>query len=459
MNFEKTGARWIWKNNRTDAVNQFVTFQQKFYIDKDSVSRLYICCDTNYIVKINGVFVETGQYLSYPTKKYYDDIDISKFVFHGFNTIEITVFYQGISTSCYCKGRPGLIYFIKCDERIIPNDEVMCIDGCGYLEGEQPMISAQLGPSLSYDATIEKNGEFYPAVKLPFSEILTYNIAKRPIKKLNCTELSQSMLVACGNYKYTKNGNTAQKMQTSLLSPVSKREYMVDADIKVSNGNTYLVFDLGEEISGFFECDFISQCEFNMDIAYGEHLQDLRVRSSIGDRNFAFSYKAKVGENKFTHYFRRIAGRYIQIHIGDISGMVNIHYIGIRKACYPIAEKTVSFISDSLDKKIYSVCVNTLRQCMHEHYEDTPWREQSLYASDSRNQALIGYSVFGNYGFAKASIDLLRISLRDDGFLDLCAPSDIPITIPCFSFIWIISVCEYVEYSSDIKYCSGQVKL
>lgn len=41
---------------------------------------------------------------------------------------------------------------------------------------------------------------------------------------------------------------------------------------------------------------------------------------------------------------------------------------------------------------------------MHEHYEDYPWREQALYAFDSRNQALYGYYAFGNYDFAAGRV-------------------------------------------------------
>lgn len=49
---------------------------------------------------------------------------------------------------------------------------------------------------------------------------------------------------------------------------------------------------------------------------------------------------------------------------------------------------------DKLLQKIYDVSVYTLKCCMHEHYEDCPWREQALYTMDSRNQMLCGYYAF-----------------------------------------------------------------
>ena len=52
---------------------------------------------------------------------------------------------------------------------------------------------------------------------------------------------------------------------------------------------------------------------------------------------------------------------------------------------------------------------------MHEHYEDTPWREQAFYVADSRNQALCGYYAFGEYRFPAACFELYDI-VRIDHF-------------------------------------------
>lgn len=86
---------------------------------------------------------------------------------------------------------------------------------------------------------------------------------------------------------------------------------------------------------------------------------------------------------------------------------------------------------------------------MHEHYEDCPWREQALYALDSRNQIVCGYYAFGEYQFPRASLLLLSKSLREDGLLNICAPSDLELTIPSFSLHYFTEVLEYTEYSGD----------
>ena len=98
--------------------------------------------------------------------------------------------------------------------------------------------------------------------------------------------------------------------------------------------------------------------------------------------------------------FRRIAGRYMEVFC-DMP--VEIGYIGIRPVFYPVKLQKRTF-ADPLMQRIYDVSVDTLRMCMHEHYEDCPWREQALYALDSRNQMLCGYYAFKGHEFQRSSL-------------------------------------------------------
>ena len=107
----------------------------------------------------------------------------------------------------------------------------------------------------------------------------------------------------------------------------------------------------------------------------------------------------------FANYMLRIAGRYLEVFTAY---PIEINYMGIFPQIYEVEEK-LYHISDKLDSEIYSICINTLRLCMMEHYVDTPWREQCLYAFDSRNQMLCGYRAFeeGNSEYARANLLLI----------------------------------------------------
>ena len=464
LDFHKLGSRWIWDENGDDKINQYLGFRKEFELDSDEKFLLHICADTNYAAWLNGELLDFGGFLAYPSDKYYDTLDVTTQLKRGKNVLCVLAYYQGVNSSCYAKGTPGLIFALTSESRTISNEGTLICKGSGYLEGEIPLVSIQLGPAFEYDARLEldwraenpQSGLFQPAMELEFSEYLPKVLKERPVEKLDISEFCEGKLVAQGYFEYSNSYQTpSQDMQYAAMAHAKRDEVINNGQI--AERDVYLLYDFGEEIAGHVEFDIEAETGTQIDIACGEHLDDLRVCAFLGGRNFGFRYTAKEGENKFISLFRRAAGRYLQVNIHNSGKKCKVNSIGLRTANYPLAKVKPIKSSDSLHRAIDEVCVRTLALCMHEHYEDTPWREQCLYAADSRTQALCGYYMFedGNRKFAKASFDLLGSSLKEDGFLDICAPSVVPITIPHFSFMWIVAVCEYVFFSGEIE--AGEV--
>lgn len=111
--------------------------------------------------------------------------------------------------------------------------------------------------------------------------------------------------------------------------------------------------------------------------------------------------------------------------------------------------------ADRLFNKIYEVGIHTLRLCMHEHYEDTPWREQGLYGMDSRMQALCGYYAFGDYSFPIASYERLGEGSDEEGYTEICAPARFFITIPSFSMAWVMEIGDWLMHTGDTSRAAG----
>lgn len=141
---------------------------------------------------------------------------------------------------------------------------------------------------------------------------------------------------------------------------------------------------------------------------------------------------------------RRLAGRYIEI---EYSSPLRVRYAGLRPVVYPL-DKIERRFENELHQRIYDTCAYTLECCMHEHYEDCPWREQALYSLDSRNQMLCGYIAFGEYKYARYNIILLAKSLHN-GILKITSPTDTELPIPFFSLTFVQQVYEYVKFSGD----------
>lgn len=450
MNFKDINSSWIWRDSSHEP-NQYVTFKQSLNLTSTE-ALLYISCDTTYAAYLNEKLVGFGQYLSTPEHKYYDVLSLADAAICGENKLIIEVYYQGTPSSCYAGGTPGLIYAIKTPEGYITNEDVLCRKTRGYKEGNIFAITKQLGPSFEYNAS-ELSQFWNDAECFEFSKNLPFSLRRRPVKKLVANTRTDFMPIAAGEFIIKEDShNPAKRIYEAYNSPYNynKLEQLRTTDYTIINDNTYIIIDLGGETAGYFNLELESAEDVRIDVGYGEHLIDGRVRTQIGERSFAFTYYTKSGINSYVNYFRRLGGKYLQLNFSGVKKPIKLKYAGLIKAEYPVEEAKAPTLTDTLDKKIYSAAVKTLKLCMHEHFEDTPWREQSLYTLDARNQTLFGYSAFKeNHDFVKASIELMSASTRDDGLFKITAPNSSNRTIPSFTIVWLIWVAEYIIQTSD----------
>ncbi len=461
-------SKWLWNSRYNQAVNTYLDFYETFKIEAPAETyTLYISADANYAVYVNGVLAAFGQYADYENYKVYDTIDLSGFFRAGENELKVTVHGRGRNFSTYRMGQPGVIYSLFADDAlfIISSDETeMALNPC-YTSGEIDIVTGQLGFSYAYDAT--KEG-LKPERRGAEVISKTTELRPRPIKKLTFEENKRAEILSQGIFVDTKKEGLTMG-QRVLHAFLSMRDFGEMTDLPAptmlprADGVTfhgerfdtgadgvYFVMDMGEECAGVFSIDIEVPHDTDIYIGYGEHLDDLRPRSYVGTRNFALRYRAKAGRNTFVGPFLRLGLRYLQLNV--YADTCTVYYAGIRETNYPLDHTPTFHCADHLHNKIYEISIRTLELCMHEHYEDCPWREQSLYSMDSRNQMLCGYYTFGEYTFARESIRLMALSLREDGMLELCSPAVVSITIPSFTAIFITQLEEYLRFSGDTDF-------
>lgn len=404
-------SKWIWVSGETSPDTHAEFFSPFIYNGELSVCS--ISCDSDYELYINGEFVSSNQYGDYESYKSYDQIDITKYLKKGENTIAVHVWYWGESTMRYISATAGLIFeIVENNQTILVSDEnVLSRISKTYLSGNRKIITPQLGFTIFYDAT--KEDKWKRERQLDFTKSIVVekncNFVRRPVLKSDFLQLEIAK-------EYCFNGKNR-------------------------------VFDLGEEKVGLISFSFYSSEEQDVIVCWGEDLQDGKVRRIIESRDFSFYYHAKKGYNTFTERMLRFGLRYLQF---DCQKNVEFIEVGIIPQVYPVVEKQVK-IDNKLDKKIYDLCVRTLKLCMMEHYVDCPWREQCLYAFDSRNQMLCGYFAFegGNTEYAKANLLLMSKDKREDGLLSICFPCGADLTIPSFSLYYIRALYEYLKFTGD----------
>ena len=397
---------------------------------------LYLSVYSLYSVYINGHFVDCGQYPGYEDYQVYNELDITPYLLNGKNELLLTQYVGGIDCATSRIQFPGVIFTIWQDENCILNSSVDCLSRINpfYLHGEMERVTYQIGYIFKYDACQHETAWSKSVLAKKEKQLF-----ERPIKKLILDPEVQGTLKAQGVFVDSIHNNDVGKiMHTSFLAHRDKEELLtIDSSCMLWNtlakspaDGVYFILDMETENVGYLFLDFEVPDECDVLIGYGEHLEDMRVRSYVEERNFCGYYHAKPGRNRFFHPFLRMGLRYLQIHIYSKTG--KLYHAGIRPTYYPLDIKECN-LQDALHRKIYEVGVRTLQHCMHEHYEDCPWREQALYTFDSRIQMLCGYHAFEEYEFPKASLRLMLHSLRKDGTLELCAPGKVAITIPSFT--------------------------
>ena len=426
-------SKWIWASD-AGLPDEYADFKAEFENTGGTLT-LEISADTDYSVYVNGILSAFGQYPDYPDRKIYDTVDLTGKAVNGKNELLIVGYHAGENFQTHIKREAGIRFELLIDGKpvLVSNENIKSRIDPYYVSHVESKITNQLGFTFAYDATAEETD---------YSKSVITNTAKgemypRPIKKLDLLDRVPSKLVKSGTFMLNGGERAADRMQNAILF-----------EGKGGKDGEFYIFDFGSEQTGLCEIDFDLEKECKAELGWGEHLTDGRCRTAV--RNFAVEIKGEKGNNHILNPMRRFGGRYFQIFV---YGKSKVNYLGIRPTPYPITEKPFS-LQNELDDKIYKTCINTLRHCMHEHYEDCPWREQALYVLDSRNQMLCGYYAFEETDFAKASLQLITQGMRPDGILDLCYPSGVVIAIPSFSLAFFTQMKEYLDYTEDVNFIS-----
>ena len=491
-----SSGSWIWSSGAENTLpDSYGAFRRKFDLQK-LPEKLFICiaADSDFSLYVNGSIVPGNQFSDYPHSKSYTCFDVTSLVRQGSNCIAVLVHYIGDDFLRDIKGYPGLWAVIHDGREILETTSSgwLCRPAPGFRSGEQIKFTVQLGFCATFDAREEDADswifEDYDDSNWQHAQDVTEDydrtLTERPLPCLTDRPYQPAELVQTGFlFRLPEQAETPSAQMysdylrempiTDVLDPGLLDTYIQHFEVysvlqkcvflpdgsglpfkfrapedKTANGY-YVIVDLGRETTGFIGFDVSCSAGTVIDYALGEHLNSGKVRSRIGNRNLSDRYICREGVNRFQLRTRRCAGRYLELHFTEAQNPPEIRFAGVAEQSYPLENETVFSCPDPLRMRTYSIAVDTLKNCMHEHYEDCPWREQALYAYDSRNQALYGYHVWGNYRFAEVSFDLLAKSMRPDGFLALTAPGEFYITIPNFCLAWISEVYEYYWYSGD----------
>jgi alpha-L-rhamnosidase len=451
-------AQWIWVEKDVNKIHQYACFRRKFELKQPVQGQLLVAANWDFIVYLNGEELGRGQFPDYPAHKTYIVIDLEK-LRAGTNVLAFLVYNSGEDFFATLKAPAGLLAQLSfADKQIVTDSSWKCHLHHAFCSGIMPKVNAQLGFTTNYDTRCEENWTAldYDDSQWNFATVNSAYIPTlklRPLPSIPLGERAKSNIVKCGWFNRKKEtASFAEMVSSDLYRFVPQNELVQNSklcQIPENFNGAMLIADLGKEQVGFIEVELIAESGTVVDISHGEHLEDGIVRASVGGRNFTDRLICKKGKNAYHLPFRRMGGRYLQLNLTNISGNIEITYIGLRKWDLPLPEAAGFECDYPSAAKLREVGLHTMRMCMHDHYEDCPWREQGLYSYDSRNQMIFGYYAWGNYRFAETSLNLLGNGFSSDGHLNLCAPTHRSVIIPVFSYVWFSALYENYLYSGQ----------
>jgi alpha-L-rhamnosidase len=213
-------------------------------------------------------------------------------------------------------------------------------------------------------------------------------------------------------------------------------------------GDVELVYDLGEQVIGFYDFEIEADAGAIVDIYSLEYITpEGTIQHSFGNRN-GMRYICNKGWNRFTSTKRR-SGRYVFITLRNFFNPIMFRKFRVISSTYPVEMQGSFRCSDQRLQRIWDISARTLKLCMEDTFTDCPLYEQTHWVGDARNESLFAYPVFGATDIGKRCIRLTAQSLERYPITGCQVPSSWDCLLPTWSFLWGISVSDYYNFSAD----------
>lgn len=491
---------------REDGKNRWFLFRRNFELGfLPETAAVDLTVDGRYKLWVNGKRAGRGPSRSSPLFKRYDTIDIASLLQPGTNALAVLVHCYGVDAAFHetvrgmwqpTFGEGGLwIRGSAGPERLdsdaqwrcIQSDawqplELRCNNGLGFLESldgrrlpegwtepgfddsawdqAQPMISGGGGPE-SFFGGIETR---------PFPTLIPRGIPQlaesdaRPIRVVSVHGVVPDPSLPIERRAYAECLTDAGDI-TVMDVPGNGSETVVATG---PDRDTMILFDMGAIVTG---CPYVV-----MEGAAGGEIIELAVSEKLpGEWNeggpardaritpdphlgldvHLARYHASSGAQRF-EAFEWSAVRWLQLTIRDAPAGITIREVGVRTQYYPVEQRGSFRCSDPLLGRLWEVGAYTLRQCMHDAWEDCPGREQRQWLGDATVENLVAIAAFGNDA-APLNAKFLRQaaeSQRPDGLTQMFAPGDHRhdgLLIPDWTLQWILNAGDHFEHFGDLE--------
>ncbi len=496
---------------RPNEKNRWFLFRKTVRLDAaPSRARFSITVDGRYILYVNGVRQGRGPVRCSPLFQRYDDYDLARALAPGENVIAVLVHTYGVDTAFYetTKGMwqptfgdgglwtDGAAHTVAGAVSLSTDAGWRCLQSDAWTQ-DTPQSNHSLGfiedfdaagmPDGWTDARFDDSGwdEAQPMLSGGRGPESTYGgLETRPFPILlpRGIPMLEERKVAAGRVVWTRGLIPDPEL------PFHRRcyeEVFVEAPggavrneadlLRLEGGNAVIrtepdrdvtiLLDFGKIMTGrpWFEIE--ARGGEIIEIACAEGLPDEwepggpgpnsrpTPKPWLGADAHLFRYRAKPGVQAFER-FEWCAIRWMQLTVRDAPDGVVFRGLGANLANYPVEERGRFSSSDPVLDKLWATGAYTLRQCMHDAWEDCPSREQRQWLGDVTVENLAGWAAFGPSVAPLTAKFLAQAaeSQRPDGLTQMFAPGDHKtdgLLIPDWTLQWILAAGDHWRYAGD----------
>lgn len=440
----------LWKKSKVYPGREIISayFCRSFFLEeeKDALS-LYIGAQDQFKLWVNGQAVLAGPCRGDRFRTYYDTLDIAPYVKKGKNilAVEVVAYPQNPKDAhqigpnyCYPGNEPLLAVESDCLPLSEPAAWHVQVNRSRRWEYSYPLLLGAMERVTAAEVpegwnTEEAVWESFPAACSrgeghvnAYGELRSRWLQERPIPLL------------------TRKEGCFFNAQTLTVPPQSTKK---------------LVFDAGRITTAYFRLQVCGGAGARVRITYAESYKtadkngklhkDVRDDASGVIEGCADEYTA-AGRDAVYEPFLFRTFRFVEVQVTTADAAAEVAPLPYIETTYPLKARAEISSKQRWMEELWDISINTLRNCMHDTYEDCPYYEQLQYAMDTRLEILFTYMLSGDTRLARRAIEDFAFSRMPDGLLQSRYPSNAVQVIPGFSLYWILMLEDYFWQTGDL---------
>jgi len=445
-------AQWIWHPPQEDMDNFHLLLRQELLLDSTPEQAIcWVSANSIYELYINGRCVGRGPSPSYPKWQYFDCYEVGEFLKQGPNVIAAHCYNFGPTMESVLRQDPGPGGFLF--QLDIEGQTVLVSDsswGVLHDPSQQQRTEPISGHRGGFKEVCDANGEVTGWQQAEFDDSAWQPahvlgvVGCEPWENLIPREIPplRRERILPRDVFYHTCGRTYGAQRYDVSAPEALRQDDDSCTVVEPLRPDFapsLIVDFGVNTFGYYEIEIADSAGGTIEISYGESLN-----LTLVDR-----FIMRPGPQTYRPFERR-GGRYLMLTFRDCPGPVKLRRVVCYRQSYPVEYRGQFRCSDELLNRVWEIGRYTVQMCMQDHYEDCPWREQTLYCGDLAVGALLSYYAFGTQDLARKSLRQLARLQDKDGLIPPQGPAPWPGTcLPEYPAFWVISLWDYYIHWAD----------